>query len=92
MKELIKQIFKFLIVGTLAFIIDYCFYIVLINLNINYLIASFISFSLSLIFNYYASTKYVFKTITTKTVIIKFILLSISGLILNEIFIRRVYI
>lgn len=88
MKTIIKQLFKFGIVGFIAFLIDYSIlYILTSIIGINYLISSGISFIISLIFNYIASTKYVFDTghkQTTKDVII-FASLSVVGLGINEI-------
>ncbi len=87
-KELIIQIFKFGIVGFIAFIIDYGLMCLLKEVFlIHYLIASIISFTVSVIFNYIMSTKWVFslnKKQTTKDFII-FIILSVIGLILNSI-------
>ena len=86
MNNLIKQILKFIVVGGTAFVIDYAIFAVLTYINIHYLIAQIISFTLALIFNYFASVKWVFdaKEQTKKEIII-FIILAIVGLILNEI-------
>lgn len=86
MKKLISQLFKFGIVGGIAFLIDYAIFALLTLIGINYLIAQIISFTISLMFNYIASVKWVFDTKTrTKNTTIVFILLSIIGLELNEI-------
>ena len=86
--KLFKQIIKFGIVGGLAFIIDYGIYTLLSQLlGIYYILASIISFSISVIFNYILSIKWVFdvtKKQTTKDFII-FIVLSVIGLIINSI-------
>lgn len=86
--KLFKQLFKFGIVGGLAFLIDYGIFTLLNQvLNVHYLIASAFSFSVSVIFNYILSIKWVFdvtKKQTTKDFIV-FIVLSIIGLILNSI-------
>lgn len=61
MKKLFAQIFKFLIVGGLSFIIDMSLYFVFTRyLNIIEMLATIMSFSISLIFNYLMSMKYVF--------------------------------
>ena len=86
--KLFQQIIKFGIVGGLAFIIDYGIYTLLSQLlGIYYILASIISFSISVIFNYILSIKWVFdvtKKQTTKDFII-FIVLSVIGLIINSI-------
>ena len=59
-KKLINQIFKFGIVGGLAFIIDYGILFTLTEfLNIPSLISAAISFTVSVIFNYILSIKWV---------------------------------
>ena len=83
------QMFKFLIVGTLAFLIDYSLMMILTNyFYVYYLISSSISFSISLIFNYLCSMTFVFKrdeNISRKNEIIIFICLSCIGLLINQI-------
>lgn len=86
MKKLIKQLFKFGIVGGIAFLIDYGIFTVLTICHVHYLIAQLISFTVSLIFNYIASVKWVFDTSeNNKYITTIFILLSVIGLELNEI-------
>ena len=54
---------KFVVVGGLSFVLDFIIYYVLTNfLSVYYLIAGFFSFTLSLIFNYLMSMKFVFKS------------------------------
>ena len=61
MKKLMVQMFRFGIVGGLAFLIDYSILFILNKfLGIHYLLAGTISFSCSVIFNYILSTKWVF--------------------------------
>ena len=89
MKKLIKQLFKFGIVGGTAFLIDYSILFLLAKvIGLNELISAAISFVISLTFNYLASIKWVFeaKKQTPKEVII-FVLLSVVGLGINELLI-----
>lgn len=88
-KKLFTQIFRFLIIGGTAFVIDYALlYILTEYFDIYYLISSTISFIVSLIFNYIASIKWVFETkeedSQTKKFTI-FITLSIIGLGINQL-------
>lgn len=88
MRKLIKQILKFGIVGLLAFIIDYgLLYMLTEFLKIHYLISSIISFSVSVIFNYIMSIKWVFDVNKKQGIkdFVVFIVLSIIGLIINSI-------
>lgn len=89
MKNLIKQFMKFGVVGTLAFIIDFGLLALLTSgLGINYLISATISFIVSVIFNYFASMRYVFThrdDISRRREFIIFVMLSIVGLILNNV-------
>ncbi len=89
MKKLINQILKFGVVGGIAFVIDYGILFLLAKvIGLNELISAAISFIVSLTFNYFLSTKWVFdaKKQTPKEVII-FVLLSVVGLEINEVLI-----
>lgn len=89
MKKLINQILKFGVVGCIAFVIDYGILFLLAKvIGLNELISAAISFIISLTFNYFLSTKWVFeaKKQTPKEVII-FVLLSVVGLGINEVLI-----
>lgn len=89
MKKLINQILKFGVVGGIAFVIDYGILFLLAKvIRLNELISAAISFIVSLTFNYFLSTKWVFeaKKQTPKEVII-FALLSVVGLGINEVLI-----
>lgn len=87
--KLFIQIFKFVIVGGIATILDWILYFILYNfLKINPLVANIISFSISTIYNYWASTKWVFEVNKNKSknrMFIEFIIFSAIGLGLTEI-------
>lgn len=61
MKKLIEQLVKFGLVGVVAFVIDEVIMNLLIFIHTNNVVASTVSFLISLVFNYWASMKYVFK-------------------------------
>lgn len=89
MKKLIGQLFKFGIVGVVCFFIDYLLMIALTELGqINYLLSSGISFSISVVVNYLLSMRFVFqskKNGNKAREFILFVILSITGLFLTEI-------
>lgn len=88
MKKLIEQFMKFGVVGAIAFAIDYIILMVLSQLlGVDPVIAAAISFVISLIFNYLASMKYVFKRrddMSRRREFIIFCTLSLIGLGINE--------
>ncbi len=89
MKKLIAQFMKFGVVGVIAFFIDYgllafCTEI----LGINYLISATIGFTVSVIFNYAASMRYVFthkEGMSRRREFIIFVVLSVIGLLINNL-------
>lgn len=90
MIKLLKQLIKFGFVGGTAFFIDTGVLLLLSTLGINYLIANIFSFTVSVIYNYILSMKFVFdvkENNGTKSFII-FIILSIIGLIINELIMK----
>ena len=86
--KLLMQILKFGVVGGTAFIIDYGIFTILSQLlGIHYLIASIASFTISVIYNYILSIKWVFdvsKKQTSKEFIV-FVILSVIGLGINSL-------
>lgn len=89
MKEIIKQLFRFGLVGGICFLIDYSILYVCTDIfKIHYLISSVISFTISTIFNYILSIKWVFnlkENRNSKKDFVNFIVFSVIGLILNQI-------
>ena len=89
MKSLIKQVLRFGIVGTIAFIIDYIILIICKEVfNINVLLSAAIAFTISVIVNYILSMVWVFdvnKEKNKRKNFIIFMVFSIIGLILTEI-------
>ena len=84
--ELAIQIFKFIIVGGIATLIDWIIYFILCHfVNLNPLVSNIISFTISVLYNYWASCKYVFNVNNNKNKLIGFIILSIIGLGINEL-------
>ena len=85
--KLFFQIMKFIIVGGIATIIDYIiFYILYEKFGINTVISNILSFTISTIYNFIASVKWVFDIDKKKGVsrqFIIFITFSIIGLALN---------
>ena len=85
---ILKQLIKFGAVGAIATAIDYGLMVFLTEIfNVRYLLSCAISFSVSVIFNYFLSIKYVFN-VTLKTSksaeILIFVFLSVIGLMLNQ--------
>lgn len=87
-KELIAQLVKFGIVGVIAFLIDYGILWCLTEyIGLWYLLSAFISFIVSLTFNYFASMKYVFvprEDMSVRKQFFLFVGMSVIGLCINE--------
>ena len=87
--KLFNQILKFGVVGGIAFVIDYVTLIICKEIiNINVLLSAAIAFTVSVIFNYILSIKWVFdvnKDKNSKKNFIIFIIFSIIGLGLTEL-------
>lgn len=90
MKKLLAQFMKFGIVGVIAFVIDYGFMIFLTEVfGVPYLISTTVSFIVSVIFNYFASMRFVFKRkddMSRKREFVIFVVLSVIGLVINDVF------
>ncbi|MBQ8131213.1 MAG: GtrA family protein [Bacilli bacterium] len=87
--DLFQQIFKFGIVGGIATVIDWAIYYIVVKfLNVPPLIGNILSFSVSVIYNYTASVKWVFhvnEEKSKKRMFIEFMVFSILGLLLTEL-------
>ncbi len=87
--KLLMQILKFGVVGGIATVIDYVIFFILHEiLGINTIISNTCSFTVSVIYNYIASVKWVFdvdESKNKKTQFILFIVFSVIGLGLNTI-------
>lgn len=87
--KLMMQILKFGVVGGIATVIDYVIFFILHEiLGINTIISNTCSFTVSVIYNYIASVKWVFdvdESKNKKTQFILFIVFSVIGLGLNTI-------
>ena len=89
MEKLVKQIFKFGIVGFLCFFIDMGVFAFLnYVVGVHYLIATFFGFTISVIVNYYLSMNYVFvrkEGLDRRAEFIAFVIISIIGCGLNAL-------
>lgn len=87
--ELIKQVFSFGIVGIICFVVDYSIMIFLTEFfNIDYIVSSAVSFTISTVINYILSMTFVFikkTSIKKQTEFIIFFVMSVIGLVFNEI-------
>lgn len=84
-RQLIRQMFNFGIVGVVAFLIDYgIMNILYTKLGCMLLIANTCGFIISTIVNYILSKKHVFD-MKTSNAFIKFTILSVLGLFINNI-------
>lgn len=87
--KLFQQIFKFGIVGGIAFVIDYGIMVISKELlGFSILLSAGLGFTISIIFNYIASVKWVFnvnKDKNEKKNFILFMIFSVIGLILTEL-------
>lgn len=90
MKKLIEQFVKFGFVGVICFVIDYGVMILLTELfGVPYLISCTISFSISVVVNYYLSMSYIFTSrddISKSKEFTIFVVLSVLGVLLTVLF------
>ena len=88
-KQLAAQFMKFGVVGVIAFAIDYGVLMLLSQaLGMDPVLAAGISFTVSVVFNYLASMKYVFthrEGMSRRREFVTFVVLSVIGLGINEL-------
>ena len=88
MGKLIAQYMKIGVVGVIAFVIDYGLLALLTEaFGVNYLVSATISFTVSVIFNYLASMRYVFthkEDMSRRREFAIFVVLSVIGLLINN--------
>lgn len=89
MKRLIEQMLKFGVVGVICFLIDYVLLFICTEyLGMHYLLSGVCSFAVSVIVNYLLSSHFVFemdKSRKKEEEFFLFVLLSIIGLLINEL-------
>jgi putative flippase GtrA len=88
-KKLIPQIIKFIIVGGIAFVIDYGVMVLCKEVfHLNVYLSAFLGFTISVIYNYIASVSWVFDVNKDKNKVrnfILFVIFSVIGLGLTEL-------
>lgn len=91
MRKLIEQFLKFGVVGVIAFLIDYGVLMLLSQaFHVDPVIAATVSFTVSVVFNYLASMRFVFthrEDLSKQKEFVIFVILSVIGLIINDIII-----
>ena len=86
--ERLLEVLRFCLVGGVSFLLDYALLFALTDwAGIYYLYSSAISFSVSVVFNYWLCVIYVFKDVgkQTKRQAMIFLVTSAMGLVLNQI-------
>jgi putative flippase GtrA len=89
MQKLIQQFAKFGVVGVVSFLIDYGTMFVLTEFaGVNYLASATVGFVVSVVFNYLASMRYVFRhreDMSRRREFVVFVVLSVIGLGINDL-------
>ena len=88
LRSLIEQFFRFGVVGAIAFVIDYGILMLLSQVvGWDPVLSSAISFTVSVVFNYVVSMRYVFtrrEDLSREREFVIFVILSIIGLVINS--------
>ncbi|MCY3048175.1 GtrA family protein [Aerococcus urinae] len=86
---MIRQIMRFILVGGLSTLLDFFVFSLLISCQVHYLGANVCAFMLSLVFNYWASMRFVFQSSFSKEErwqgFLLFLVLALSGLLIQEL-------
>lgn len=89
LRRLLWQFARFLVVGVISFTVDYGLFFVLFHyFGVQYIVASTISFSLSLVLNYLLTLKFVFEAKPGRNIAWEFVIyigLNIVALGLNQL-------
>lgn len=88
MRKIFNQIFKFVVVGVSAAIVDFLtLYFLKEYINFSVQLSSFSAYILSSVFNYFFSTKWVFVNKDSREIqkIFVFVFFSVLGLALNQV-------
>lgn len=89
MRRLMWQFARFLVVGLFSFAVDYGLFVVLFHsFGVQYILASTISFSLSLVLNYFLTLKFVFGARQGRNIALEFTIyvgLNLVALGLNQL-------
>lgn len=89
MKKLVRQMLRFAAVGLSAFALDYVLFIVLHMFGISYLIANIVSYTLSTVYNFILSMRFVFSGKSSQTRLQQFVIFLVLGFVglgLNELY------
>ena len=87
-KDLVRQFGRFLIVGGISFCFDFGIFTALYRLGVPHLLASVVSFTLSVVVNYVLTRKYVFdssKDVDVRKEFVYYLLLNFVALGLNTL-------
>ena len=89
MKRLIRQMLRFAAVGLSAFAVDYVLFVILHAIGLPYLIANIVSYTISTIYNFILSMRFVFSGKSSQSRVQQFVIflvLAAIGLVLNELY------
>ena len=91
MKKKILEIFKYAISGTITTLINLYLFKIFVNFEINYILASVVSYIISVVINYFLNQRYVFldsargNTLKAKKQFLKFLIMRILLLLTDTL-------